>query len=91
MERTNGLGWLPDVAKPNDYTDVHPKVAPLLEKTRLAGRTGVAGATAQAAIPPKVDLRGGFSPVEDQGYLGSCTANAAVGLLEYFERRAAGK
>ena len=29
-------------------------------------------------------------PVEDQGSLGSCTANAGVGLLEYFERRAFG-
>ena len=27
----------------------------------------------------------------DQGQLGSCTANAAVGLLEYFERRTQGK
>ncbi len=32
-----------------------------------------------------------FSPVEDQGELGSCTANAGVGLVEYFERRAFGK
>jgi C1A family cysteine protease len=29
--------------------------------------------------------------VEDQGNLGSCTAHAGVGLLEYFERRAFGK
>jgi C1A family cysteine protease len=31
------------------------------------------------------------SPIEDQGTLGSCTAQAGVGLLEYFERRAFGK
>ena len=31
------------------------------------------------------------SPVEDQGSLGSCTANAVVGIVEYFERRAYGK
>lgn len=30
-------------------------------------------------------------PVEDQRNLGSCTAQAGVGLLEYFERRAFGK
>jgi C1A family cysteine protease len=29
--------------------------------------------------------------VENQGSLGSCTANAGVGLLEYFERRAHGR
>lgn len=37
------------------------------------------------AIPPKVTLVGGCSPVEDQGQLGSCTANALVGALEYLE------
>ena len=29
-----------------------------------------------------------FSPVEDQRSVGSCTANAAVGVVEYYERRA---
>jgi C1A family cysteine protease len=43
---------------------------------------------APSATP--VDLRGYCSPIEDQGSLGSCTAQAAVGLLEYFERRAKG-
>jgi C1A family cysteine protease len=46
--------------------------------------------------PPKgpvtpVDLRPWCSPVEDQGNLQSCTANAGAGLIEYFERRAFGK
>jgi C1A family cysteine protease len=36
-------------------------------------------------LPKKVDLRESCSPVEDQGNLGSCTANALVGLLEYLE------
>ena len=36
-------------------------------------------------LPKKVDLRENCSPVEDQGNLGSCTANALVGLLEYLE------
>lgn len=31
------------------------------------------------------------SPIEDQLSLGSCTAQAGVGLLEYFERRSYGK
>jgi C1A family cysteine protease len=38
-----------------------------------------------------VSVRPSFSPIEDQGQLGSCTAQAAIGLLEYFERRAGGK
>jgi hypothetical protein len=36
-----------------------------------------------ASIPDKVDLRQYCTPVEDQGQLGSCTANATVGALEY--------
>jgi len=36
-------------------------------------------------------LRSYCSPVEDQGYLGSCSANAAVGIVEYFENRAFNK
>jgi C1A family cysteine protease len=38
-----------------------------------------------AALPPKVDMRSKCSPVEDQGQLGSCTANALVGALEFLE------
>jgi C1A family cysteine protease len=38
-----------------------------------------------------VDLRPWCSPIENQGALGSCTANAGVGVVEYFERRAFGK
>jgi len=39
-------------------------------------------------LPPKVDLRAGCSPVENQGNLGSCTANALVGNLEFLEKKA---
>jgi C1A family cysteine protease len=35
------------------------------------------------ALPSKVDLRPGFSPVYDQGSLGSCTANAIAGAMEF--------
>lgn len=38
-----------------------------------------------AALPAKVDLRAQCSPVEDQGQLGSCTANSLAGALEFLE------
>src|SRR5574337_216933 len=41
-------------------------------------------------LPPSVDLRAWCSPIENQGALGSCTANAGAGVVEYFERRAFG-
>lgn len=42
-------------------------------------------AKAVTVPPAKVDLRSQLSPVEDQGQLGSCTANALVGAMEYNE------
>lgn len=38
-------------------------------------------------IPTDVDLRQYCTPVEDQGQLGSCTANAIVGMLEWMENK----
>ena len=40
---------------------------------------------ASLALPSSTDLRSDCSPIEDQGNLGSCTANALAGLLEYNE------
>jgi C1A family cysteine protease len=100
MEELRALGYLPDLPKTEDYHEQHGEVAPLLHKTRLAHRVrgavkamGIATAPLDdlPTAPAEVNLRPLFSPVEDQGYLGSCTANAAVGLLEYFERRASGR
>ncbi len=39
-------------------------------------------------LPRQVDLREYCSPVEDQGQIGSCTANAVVGAMEYQQRKA---
>jgi C1A family cysteine protease len=38
-------------------------------------------------LPSKVDLRPLCSKVEDQGQLGSCTANALAGAIEFLERK----
>jgi C1A family cysteine protease len=45
-------------------------------------------ASAPATLPASVDLRPYCSPIEDQGQLGSCTANAIAGVIEYLDRRA---
>lgn len=41
-----------------------------------------------ARLPTAMDLRPGCSAVENQGTLGSCTANALVGNLEFLEKKA---
>lgn len=39
-----------------------------------------------AKLPPTVDLRQWMPPIEDQGQLSSCVANATVGAYEYLEK-----
>lgn len=78
------MGWLPDHPDFRDYTNEHKTIESMLKKTKAAG-------PAKASLPVSVDLRRWCPPIEDQGSLGSCTAHAGVGLVEYFERRALGK
>lgn len=59
--------------------------------TKSSGGAATAVAAAAPAIAPLIDLRAYCSPIEDQGMLGSCTANAAAGLVEFMERRASGR
>ena len=83
--RDVGTGWLPEPPDMRDYTPETPEVAQTL-KTIGVGKKAKRATPAKA--PTKVDLREWCSPVEDQGSLGSCTAHAAVGIVEYLQRRA---
>jgi C1A family cysteine protease len=96
--RKRGMGWLPDWPDVRDFTPAHDEVTPRLKALgqrdsvkAMLDKAGLAKPKAKAAsLPAKADLRAWCSPVEDQGQLGSCTANAGVGMVEYFERRAFG-
>lgn len=83
-KRIKGMGWERDLPRIEDYTPQEPVVKEILQKSGPLK-------AAEEGIGAAVDLREWCSPVEDQGSLGSCTANAGVGLLEYFQRRAFGK
>lgn len=50
-----------------------------------------APATVLTALPTMVDLRGHCPPVYDQGQLGSCTANAIGGAIEFEQKKQAAK
>src|SRR4051794_10612107 len=39
------------------------------------------------ALPPTIDLRGECPPIYDQGDLGSCTANAIAGAMEFLQMK----
>lgn len=93
-----GLGWLRDLPDVRDAT-LH-KAPP--QARRLAGLPGADDLHTRAhqgfckrvasvkSMPPTVDLSAWCSPIEDQEDLGSCTANACAGMVEYMERRASG-
>lgn len=81
-----GTGWLPPTPDLRDHTVVHEKVAPLHKKLRLPTR-----GLHEIKHESTADLRQWCSPVERQGELGACTAHAAAGIIEYFQRRAFGK
>lgn len=78
------MGWSPDLPDVRDMTPDQMRKDGILPKSTEALSPPKAG------IAKKVDLSEWCSPVEDQKDIGSCTANAGVGLLEYYERRAFG-
>lgn len=82
--KTKGLGWFRDLPDYRDYTPEHEKIKPLLKKINMQP------SKAPASLSASIDLRAWCSPIEDQADLGSCTANAGVGLIEFYERRAFG-
>jgi C1A family cysteine protease len=89
-----GMGWLHDLPDIRDYDigtaevrDTHKALGQPSVKTMLT-KIGVSEPLKAPAGP--IDLRAWCSPIENQLNLGSCTANAGVGVLEYFERRASG-
>ncbi len=79
-----GMGWLPDYPDYRDYTMDHEKIKPLVIKVGVKEPLKV-------NLPASKDLRTWCSPIENQYSLGSCTANAGVGIIEYYERKAFGK
>jgi len=78
-----GTGWLPPLPDLRDYSREHPEIV------KIAKKLGILQ-TEEQKLPHKVDLRQWCSPIQNQGDLGSCTAHAAIGVVEYFERRAFG-
>lgn len=84
-----GMGWIPDLPDPRDYTYRHKTVSDLLgEKLKRPRRR---------TLPASVHLRCGddgesyFTDPDDQGSLNSSSACTVLSLVEYFERRVRGR
>jgi C1A family cysteine protease len=94
-----GTGWLAPQPDLRDYTPLHKQITSFNRKLKLSPVSGLHSSkltnssrlTPHASRLTSVDLREYCSPVENQLDLGSCTAHAAAGMVEYFEKRAFGK
>ena len=80
-------GWLPPLPDMRDYSNEHPVISELSKKLGIKEKDKT---KIEEKLPSNVDLREWCSPVEDQLDLGSCTANAVVAMVEYFQKRAYG-
>jgi C1A family cysteine protease len=94
MKGKFGMGWLPDYPDFRDHTISNDSVSEKLlklgqkESIKKMIKKTRADKPGKKALPDSVSLLEWFSPIDDQESLGSCTANAGVGLVEYFEKRA---
>ena len=83
---TMGTGWLPPMPDMRDYSTGHPDIVKMSKSLGIP-KPGAG----KPALPGKVDLRQWCSAIENQGNLGSCSAHAGMGIVEYFENRAFSK
>jgi C1A family cysteine protease len=84
LQAAAGTGTYAAATPPVPQMPFRPGVPPMPQAPAMA-------APVKTGLPTLVDLRQWCSPIEDQNNLGSCCAQAAAGILEYFERRAFGK
>jgi C1A family cysteine protease len=78
-----GTGWLPPMPDLRDYTEDQKDIKAMTKKLGMGA--------GKMKAPTSVDLRKWCSPVENQGSLGSCTAHAGIGIVEYYQKRAFNK
>jgi len=100
---TYAFGWIPDYPDFRDYTEKTETIQKILLPTKLLFQSDVPesqerrtrarkkSSAGDFSLSASIDLREWCSPVEDQRNLGSCTANAGVGAVEYYERKAFGR
>lgn len=91
--QTLGMGWLPDYPDFRDYTFEIKETLDNNKKKELNKLLLPCGLEKVdiSSLHPSADLRKWCSAVENQGQIGSCTANAGAGVVEYFENRAFGR
>jgi C1A family cysteine protease len=72
------FGWLKDEPDSRDFAIAS---TPVLKELK---------SQIEASKAKSADLRQFCSPIEDQGNIGSCTAQAASGMMEFYEKKSLG-
>jgi C1A family cysteine protease len=91
MTNKFSLGWIPDYPDFRDYTEETEEVRETLKPSGLPLQPAARRACRAKPLPASADLREWCPQVEDQGRLGSCTAQAGAGVIEYYELKSFGR
>lgn len=81
LAQKHGMGYLRGLRDARDLTDEHDKIARILHSSEPLK-------SARSALPSAKSIAKGFTQVEDQLNIGSCTTNSYVGLAEFFQKQA---
>lgn len=84
MTQQFGMGYIPDIPTVEDYTVEDVKKE--LPKEILNGLNKID----TPVLPTEVDNRKWCSAIQAQGTLGSCTAQAAISMMEYMQNKVYG-
>lgn len=86
MRKKVTFGWNKELPDMRDWCiDMHHSTSNLMKKKKIFKDKK------SKIFDSSIDLTEFCSPIEDQGDIGSCTAQAGVGLVEYMEKRGRGK
>ncbi len=80
--KLGAMGWQRDLPDFRDFTTETEEVQELVAQSQPFKASA-------KEMPKSVDLKQ-YCQIQNQGRLGSCTANAGVSLMEYYQRRAFG-
>ncbi len=84
------MGWHRDLPDIRDYTINLSKTNSFILDNKNTTKH-IHCTPFEVALPSKTDLRPFFTEIETQEGIGSCCAQAGVGLMEYFIRQTTGK
>jgi C1A family cysteine protease len=89
LDKDHGTGWIRDYPDHRDFQLSSQTIRPLLEQVMGSAIELVETHQLQhLELPQYINLQSGFSPIEDQGKIESCTAHVITSIAEYLYQKA---